>query len=220
MKKQPFNIDQAIGYLRSMAVEWKVPYVTDQSKRTRNPFRVLVSTILSSRTKDEVTGEASMRLFKRAPNPQTIARLSEKEIARLIYPVGFYNTKSKTVKQTCKKLVEEFNGKVPHTMEELLTLPGVGRKTANLVISLGFNLPGICVDTHVHRISNRWGIVKTKSPAETETALRKKLPQKYWIEFNTLLVTFGQNICNPTSPKCSLCGLERMCPQKNVTRKR
>jgi len=182
-----------------------------------DPFLVLVSCLLSLRTKDEVTEAASRRLFALAKTPEALLTLSLRTIEKAIYPVGFYKTKARTVHHISRELLRRFGGGVPNSLEELLTLKGVGRKTANLVVTLAFNKPGICVDTHVHRISNRLGYVKTKTPDETETALRKKLPPKYWIEFNDLLVPFGQNLCRPISPFCSRCPIERFCSKIGVT---
>ncbi len=220
IERTSFPIPKALRYLRRLARRWGIPYVSDESRRRPDPFRILIATILSSRTKDEVTGEVSNRLFERADTPEKIMAIPEKKLAKLIYPIGFYNTKARTIRATCEKLVEQYGSKVPASLDELLTLPGVGRKTANLVLTLGFEKHGICVDTHVHRISNRWGIVDTESPHETEQALRATLPKRYWIEFNTLLVSFGKNVCTPVSPKCSECGLETDCPQIGVTRHR
>lgn len=203
-------------YLRKKAQEWRLPTVTEHARFQRDPFRVLISTILSSRTKDEVTRAATRRLFARAATPDDMLSIPEKEIARLIFPVGFYNTKARMIRNTCAALVAHHEGKVPEEMNQLLELPGVGRKTANLVITLGFRKAGICVDTHVHRISNRWGIVRTKTPQKTEEALRRVLPRRYWLEFNSLLVAFGQNICTPLSPRCSECGLTSFCPKIGV----
>ncbi|HRR92248.1 MAG TPA: endonuclease III, partial [bacterium] len=197
------DIEKIIEILRESVKEWKQPVVTQIAERDRDPFRILISTILSLRTKDEVTKIASERLFSLARTPEEMLRLEEEEIERAIYPVGFYRNKAKTIKEICKVLIERYNGRVPDDIDELLKLKGVGRKTANLVITLGYNKPGICVDTHVHRISNRLGYVKTKTPEETEFALRGKLPEEYWIEFNDLLVTLGQTICHPVSPRCS-----------------
>ena len=177
-----------------------IPIVTEISHRSRDPFHILVSTILSLRTKDEVTRQAATRLLEKARSPQELLLLPEEDIARLIFPVGFYKTKARTLRQICRDLIDEYEGKVPDDLEELLKLKGVGRKTANLVLTLGFHKPGICVDTHVHRVSNRLGYVKTKTPEQTEMALREKLPREYWIEYNDLLVTWGQNICRPISP--------------------
>ncbi|MCX7000081.1 MAG: endonuclease III [Candidatus Sumerlaeota bacterium] len=194
--------------------------VSRLSRERRDPFRILVSTVLSLRTKDDCTAAASERLFALARTPHDMLNLPEKEIAKAIYPVGFYNTKAKHIKQICAILMEKYNGCVPADLERLLELPGVGRKTANLVITLGFGIPGICVDTHVHRITNRWGYVHTRAPVETEFALRKCLPMRFWIIINDLLVTYGQNICTPVSPRCSECRVEKWCARVGVQRSR
>jgi len=190
------------------------------AEQDRDPFRVLVACILSLRTQDTTTGPAAARLFAVADTPATMLRLPARRIERLIYPVGFYRTKAHVILGICHDLLERFEGRVPDTIDELLTLNGVGRKTANLVVTMGFGKPGICVDTHVHRISNRLGYVKTKNPEETEMALRGKLPRRYWIGYNDLLVSFGQNICAPISPRCSLCPVTTLCPRIGVTTKR
>jgi endonuclease-3 len=197
-----------------------IPIVTEISQRSRDPFHILVSTILSLRTKDEVTRQAAVRLLSEARNLQELLLLPEDDIARLIFPVGFYKTKARTLKQISRDLMDKYDGKVPCDLDELLKLKGVGRKTANLVLTLGFHKPGICVDTHVHRVSNRLGYVKTKTPEQTETALRGKLPKEYWIEYNDLLVTWGQNICRPISPFCSRCAVLPYCKQVGVARNR
>ncbi|RMG04039.1 MAG: endonuclease III [Nitrospirae bacterium] len=186
----------------------------------RSPFKVLVSCILSLRTQDKTTSEASERLFAIADTPEKLASLSAKEIEKAIYPVGFYRVKAKNLKKISREIITRFGGEVPATIDELLTLNGVGRKTANLVVTLGWNLPGICVDTHVHRITNRWGYVKTKTPEKTEFALREKLPRRYWKEINGLLVAFGQGICKPISPLCSRCEISRFCQRVGVKRSR
>jgi endonuclease-3 len=188
--------------------------------RREDPFAVLVSTMISLRTKDEVTAAASARLLARAANPRELASLSEAAIARLIYPAGFYRTKARHLRQASRLLVEGQGGRVPESMEDLLALPGVGRKTANLVRNLGFGLPGICVDTHVHRISNRLGWVRTRTPLETERALEAVLPRRWWIPVNGLLVAFGQRTCTPQSPKCSACPIRAHCARIGVTRSR
>ena len=190
------------------------------AERDRDPFRVLIACILSLRTQDTTTGPASDRLFAAAATPQTMLGLTARRIERLIYPVGFYRAKARVILGICRDLIERFEGCVPETIDELLTLNGVGRKTANLVVTMGYNKPGICVDTHVHRISNRWGYVKTRNPEETEMALRAKLPRRYWIGYNDLLVSFGQNICVPISPRCSTCPITTLCPRIGVTTKR
>lgn len=196
------------------------PAVTLIAQRHRDPFRTLVSTLLSLRTKDAVTAEASRRLFERAADPQAVLELSEAEIARLIYPVGFYRTKARRLREVARALLERHGGRVPDSLEELLELPGVGRKTANLVLTEAFRKPGICVDTHVHRIVNIWGFVTTRSPDETEQALRAKLPRRHWLEINELLVRFGQTICLPVSPWCSRCPVAERCPRLGVGRSR
>ena len=182
-----------------------------------DPFDVLISTMLSAQTRDPVTAAASKRLFRVARTPRAMAKLTPKQIERLIYPVSFYRHKAKHVKDTCRLLVERFNGRVPATMDELLTLPGVGRKTANLVLILSFkSLKNICVDTHVHRISNRLGWVQTKTPDETEQALYKATDSRWWPYINLYLVTWGQNVCRPISPKCGGCVVRSYCRRVGV----
>ncbi len=214
------DIDRVMEILRESLKEFTTPIVTLYSEQKRTPYQILITTLLSLRTKDEVTAEASRRLFQRAKTPEEMLQLPEETIAKLIYPVGFYRNKAKNIREISKILLEKYGGKVPDTIEELLKLPGVGRKTANLVVTLGYNKPGICVDTHVHRITNRWGYVKTRTPEETEMALRKKLPEKYWIDINNLLVTFGQNICKPISPFCSRCPVYDYCDRVGVKKHR
>jgi endonuclease-3 len=189
-------------------------------ERTREPFRVLVACVISLRTKDAVTAEASARLFAVADTPGAVSRLPETRIAKLIFPAGFYRTKARQIRSIARRLLDRHGGVVPADRDALLDLPGVGRKTANLVLGLSFRQPAICVDTHVHRISNRLGLVRTKTPAETEAALERVLPKRYWIEINDLLVTFGQTVCHPTSPRCSTCPLASRCPRVSVTRSR
>jgi endonuclease-3 len=196
------------------------PTTLTEVERRREPFRLLVACIISLRTKDAVTAEASARLFARADTPAGIARLSEDEIGRLIFPAGFYNTKAHQLRALSMQLMDRHAGRVPGDRAALLALPGVGRKTANLVLGLGFGVPAICVDTHVHRISNRLGLVTTAKPEETERALEALLPRRHWIEINDLLVTFGQNVCHPTSPHCSACSLARRCARAGVRRSR
>lgn len=192
-----------------------VPIVTKFSHH-REPFLVLVSCMLSLRTRDETTAQASARLFEKAANPAAMVNLSARVIEKLIFPVGFYRTKARAIIESSRRILESFSGKVPDTIEELLTLPGVGRKTANLVLGLGFGLPAICVDTHVHRISNRLGWIKTKNALDTEKALENIVPQDLWIKLNTVLVTFGQNICVPISPRCSVCSVHARCARTGV----
>jgi len=188
--------------------------------RRRDPFRVLIACLLSLRTKDETTGPAAERLFALADTPAVMLRLPAPAIERAIFPVGFYRTKARVILGVCRDLLEHFGSRVPDTIDELLTLKGVGRKTANLVVTVGFGKPGICVDIHVHRISNRLGYVRTRAPEETEVALRARLPRRYWIGYNDLLVSFGQNVCLPVSPKCSSCPVRGLCPRVGVTRSR
>ena len=185
-----------------------------------DPFRVLVSCIISLRTKDEVTSAASERLFSLADTPEKLVRIPESKIAKAIYPAGFYKTKAATLRQISGELIARFEGSVPSRIEDLLSLKGVGRKTANLVITLGHGKPGICVDTHVHRITNRWGLVRTKNPEETEYALREVLPRRYWIPINDLLVVYGQQTCRPVSPYCSNCTLSDLCLKVGVLKNR
>lgn len=217
---QDTDIQGVMRILRQETARLGVPIVTEISRRKRDPFRILVSTLLSLRTKDATTREAATRLLKEAPTPDRLLGLSEARIRRLIYPVGFYKTKAGVLREMCRVLVERHDGRVPDDLDTLLTLRGVGRKTANLVITLGFNKPGICVDTHVHRISNRLGYVDTRSPDETEFALREKLPRRYWIVYNDYLVAYGQNICRPISPFCSRCRLETFCEKRGVDKHR
>jgi len=209
------DIDNIVTILKQETKRFNKPIVTKISK-TRKPFKVLISCLLSLRTKDTVTAEASMRLFQLADTPQKMSKLNVTDIEKSIFPVGFYKTKAKTIKEICRTLLDNYEGKVPDEIEELLKLKGVGRKTANLVVTLGYGKLGICVDTHVHRISNRLGLIKTKTPEQTEFALRKMLPQKYWIIYNDLLVTYGQNICKPISPKCSECKIFDYCKRVGV----
>jgi len=183
-----------------------------------DPFEVLIATMLSAQTRDAVTAAATARLFRRAKTPRTIAKLTEKEIERLIYPVSFYRHKARHVKEACRQLVERFRGQVPGTMEELLSLPGVGRKTANLVLILSFkSLKNICVDTHVHRISNRLGWVRTRTPDETEQALYAATDARWWPYINLYLVTWGQNVCKPIYPRCGACVIREHCARVGVT---
>jgi endonuclease-3 len=211
------DIHSAVRILRREVPKWQTPIVTLMAETYESPFRVLISCILSLRTQDATTAQASHRLFALADSPAAMVKLTSKKIEKAIFPVGFYRTKAKTIRAICGTLIREYGGKVPDDLDELLKLKGVGRKTANLVVTLGYRKPGICVDTHVHRISNRWGYVHTKDPEKTEFALREKLPKPYWIEFNDLLVSFGQHLCRPISPVCSQCPVERYCSRVGVT---
>lgn len=198
------------------------PSVTAVATSTRDPFRVLVATLLSLRTKDATTAAAATRLLAAGSTPQAILRLSPREIERLIYPVGFYRTKARRLRRIARTLIRQHAGQVPRSLEELLALEGVGRKTANLVMTLGHDLDGVCVDVHVHRITNRWGYLRTRSPHETEMRLRSMLPRRYWREINDLLVTFGQTVCRPVSPHCSRCPapVRKRCARVGVKRSR
>jgi len=198
----------------------RLPIVSELAEQKSTPFQILISTLLSLRTKDEVTEVAARGLFALASTPSEMLELSEDQIAAAIYPAGFYRNKSKTILHVCRDLVERYDSHVPDSIEELLKLKGVGRKTANLVVILGYGGEGICVDTHVHRISNRLGYVMTKTPDETEYALREKLPRKHWTEYNTIMVAFGRNICRPVSPLCSRCPVLTHCQRRGVTKSR
>ena len=209
-----------IRALRRRASSWRPTAVAEVAAEQSDPFRVLVACLLSLRTQDATTREASERLFRVAASPAAMRRLSADRIARLIFPVGFYRTKARVIRAICRDLLRRFGGTVPSDLDDLLTLKGVGRKTANLVVTVGFGKPGICVDTHVHRISNRLGFVRTATPDRTELALRAKLPSRYWIGYNDLLVAFGQNVCRPLSPHCSRCPVARLCPRIGVERAR
>ena len=215
------TINKVLRILKKEIQKWKVPAVgVIAGRAVDRPFETLVSTILSLRTKDKVTEEASHRILECAPNPRALVSLTVPEIERLIYPVGFYRTKAQNLLKTCRILTEQYKGKVPRSMDALLALPGVGRKTANLVLTVGFGDYGICVDTHVHRISNLWGYVRTKTPEDTEFALRKKLPRRHWKTYNDILVTFGQNLCVPVSPWCSRCPIAKYCPKIGLKKSR
>lgn len=212
-------IDKAFRILSREVARLREPIV-GRVARDHDPFKVLVSTMLSLRTKDSTTEQACERLFSLASTPEGILGLPVGTIEKAIFPVGFYKTKAKSIREASALILERYGGKVPPDLDELLTLPGVGRKTANLVVILGYDGMGICVDTHVHRISNRWGYVRTKTPEETEFALRAKLPAEHWQRFNTLLVAFGRNICRPISPLCSQCPVEAHCDRVGVTKSR
>jgi endonuclease-3 len=214
------HMAEVICLLEQELVKRELPIVTRLAEEHRDPFEILISTLLSLRTKDEVTAAATERLFALASTPAGMLRLSEAEIRKAIYPVGFYRNKAVTILHVCRELIERFQSRVPDSIEELLTLKGVGRKTANLVVSLGFNGAGLCVDTHVHRISNRLGYVRTKNPEETEFALRAKLPPEHWSRYNTLLVAFGRNTCRPVSPFCGRCPVAACCDRVGVVKSR
>ncbi|MCU0303407.1 MAG: endonuclease III [Thermoanaerobaculales bacterium] len=214
------RLDEIEARLRAFRSGCRATTLTEVQDATSSPFHLLVSCVISLRTKDAVTHEASARLFALAGSPASLAELDEASIAEAIYPAGFYRTKAGQLRRIAATLMADHEGEVPADREALLALPGVGRKTANLVLGLGFGVPAICVDTHVHRISNRLGLVATSSPADTESALSAVLPEELWIEINDLLVTFGQNRCHPTSPRCTGCPLDELCPRNGVTRHR
>jgi endonuclease-3 len=213
------DIDAVVAILKREIRRFKVPVVGVYAE-SRDPFLVLISTILSLRTKDKTTFEASERLFALARTPKTLLAVPLKQVEKAIYPVSFFRVKAKTLHRVCADLLDRFGGKVPDTLEDLLSLHGVGRKTANLVLTLGHGKPGICVDIHVHRISNRLGYIETKTPDESEFALRAKLPRKYWMIYNDLLVPYGQNVCAPVSPFCGACELSGYCARRGVLRSR
>lgn len=234
--KKQVDIKQIKLFMKILSEEYKkfkTPIVTEISElgklddnkgkfegnnSDKLPFKVLISTLLSLRTKDETTAKASYRLFNIADTPQEILNISTKKLEELIYPVGFYKTKARRIKDICDILIKKYSNKVPDEIDELLKLKGVGRKTANLVVSLGYGKPGLCIDTHCHRIPNRWGWITTTTPFETEMILRKILPERYWREFNDYLVAFGQNVCKPVGPRCYECRLEKWCkyPKKTI----
>jgi len=211
-----FDLAKAWSLLKGQVRSLHVPWLERMASRERDPFKILVSCILSLRTQDVTTRAASERLYKLASTPKELAKLPVERIEEAVYPVGFYRLKAKTIKALSREIAEKYDSRVPDEIEELLTLKGVGRKTANLVVTLGYDKPGICVDTHVHRITNRWGLVKTDTPEKTEFALRKKLPMTAWKEANGLLVAFGQGICKPISPMCGVCALDAHCPKNKV----
>ena len=215
------EIHAALRIVKREIRQWQEPVVGVVARESnRDPFRILISCLLSLRTKDKTTSEASARLFALADTPRTLLKLPLRQIERAIFPVGFYRTKAKSIHQICRRLLEVYGGVVPDSIDELMTLSGVGRKTANLVVTVGYGRPGICVDIHVHRICNRWGYVKTKTPEDTEQALRRVLPTQHWITFNDLLVPYGQNLCQPVSPFCSHCKLTDYCDRVGVKRSR
>jgi len=214
------RVRDLVSRLDRFRASCRVTTLTEVQDATRDPFRLLVSCVISLRTRDEVTHAASRRLFALAATPAELAALDEGRIAEAIYPAGFYRTKARQLIGIARTVAADHGAEVPTDEKALLALPGVGRKTANLVLGLGFGIPAICVDTHVHRISNRLGLVTTTGPDATERALQRVLPNDLWIDINDLLVTFGQNRCHPTSPKCDGCPLDDLCPRIGVTRHR
>lgn len=206
--------------LQKQARSLKLPWIDEMTVRERDPFLVLISCILSLRTQDKTTAEASQRLFRIARTPEALAAVPTAQIEKAIYPVGFYRVKAKRIREISGEIAGKYGGRVPDTIEELLKLKGVGRKTANLVVTVGYGRDGICVDTHVHRITNRWSLIRTKNPTHTEFALREILPKKYWKTINGILVAFGQGICKPVSPLCSQCRINKVCRKVGVGRSR
>lgn len=214
------SVGRVLAILRRASRGWDAPVLTLMAAEKHDPFLTLIGCILSLRTNDRTTAVAAPRLFAKARTPAEMLALEPQAIEKLIYPVGFYRTKARGIHEICRDLIERFDGCVPSEIDDLVTLKGVGRKTANLVVTESFRKPGICVDTHVHRISNRWGLVATRTADKTEAALRGVLPRRYWIEYNSLLVAFGQTLCHPTSPWCSRCPVKSMCPRIGVDRSR
>jgi len=214
------RMDLILGLLQDEVSSLKTPAVGLIAERTEDPFCILIACVLSLRTRDDVTAAASARLFKIASRPLEMSTLSAGELELAIYPVSFYRNKAKSILGICKEVLGSFSGEVPDTIEDLLTLPGVGRKTANLVVSVAYHKPAICVDIHVHRISNRLGYIKTKTPDESEMVLRKKLPKHHWMTYNDILVPFGQFVCTPVSPHCGRCVIHSYCRQVGVTKHR
>jgi endonuclease-3 len=211
------DIDRMMEILKIETRKYGEPVSSDIGEVTKDPFKVLVSCIISLRTKDEVTKKASEKLFGIADTPEEMMKLSEVEIGELIYPAGFYRTKARTIRDISKKIVKEYGSKVPDSMEELMKFKGVGRKTAGITMLYGFGkVVAIPTDTHVHRISNRLGLVKTKTPDDTERELMKILPKKHWYDYNRLLVTWGQNICKPITPRCDICKIRKFCKRVGV----
>ena len=213
------NIDRIYKILQKEVKNFKILIVDEVEHSSNDVFKVLITTILSARTNDITTAKVVNKLFKEIKNLKDLEKASLKKIQNLIYPVGFYKNKAKHLKKLPIVLKKEFNNKIPETIDELIKLPGVGRKTANLVRVIAFKKLGICVDTHVHKIMNRIGYVKTKNPLQTEMALRKKLPKKYWLKINSILVAFGQNLCRPVNPKCNICPIYDYCKRIGVKTK-
>lgn len=214
---QDSHINNVVKILRKELAVGTMPVVSHLAEDQRDPFVILISTLLSLRTKDEVTAVATEKLFQLASTPREMLQISPAKIARTIYPVGFYHVKARTIHHACQELIERFSSKVPDNIDDLLSFKGVGRKTANLVVALAYGKDAICVDTHVHRISNRLGYVKTKTPEDTEYALRKKLPRRHWIIYNTIMVAFGRKTCKPVSPLCSQCPVFKYCDRVGLT---
>ena len=216
----PATFDRVLAAMRRSVRSGALPSVSEIARRDRDPFRILIATILSLRTKDEVTDAASARLFALAPSARELAGIDPRTIARTIYPVGFYRTKARTVRDIARRIDGELGGRVPDSIDALLDFKGVGRKTAALVVSLGYGIDAICVDTHVHRISNRLGWIATRTPADSERVLMMILPRRHWIGVNETMVSFGQRVCTPLSPHCSTCPVLATCARVGVERHR
>lgn len=214
------NIARVLSLIEKHNEQYIEPAVTLVAKNHHSPYHVLISTIISLRTKDEVTSKAAARLFQIANSPKEMITLSKEKIEKIIYPAGFYKTKAQTILDLSHTLIEQYDSVVPDEIDELVKLKGVGRKTANLILIEGYSKAAMCIDTHCHRIPNRWGLITTKNPNQTEMVLRDLLPKKLWRHFNQNLVTFGQNQCTPVSPKCSTCPITTLCPKIGVTVKR
>jgi endonuclease III len=214
------SVAKLLRVLAKEAPKWNAPIVALAAQQNQSPFLTLIGCILSLRTKDQMTAVACERLFAEARTPEAMLAMAPKTLEKLIYPVGFYRTKARVIRGICTDLIEKFGGEVPDDLDDLLSLDGVGRKTANLVVTQAFRKPGICVDTHVHRISNRWGLVAAKTPDKTEMALREVLPRRHWIDYNTILVAFGQTLCQPVSPWCTRCPIASACPKIGVVHSR
>lgn len=210
------DISKVYRRLKKEFSRHQMPIVELIEVQTKDPFKVLVTTILSARTKDQTTAAAAQKLFTKIKTPEDINRCPVNELEKLIFPVGFYHDKARHLKKLPKVLEEQFSGRIPDTVDELITLPGVGRKTANLVVAVAFNKPAVCVDIHVHRIFNRLGYLETKNPLQTEMTLRKYLPEKYWTTFNSYFVSFGQHLCRPVNPQCNNCPVSAYCSRINV----
>lgn len=219
MKQYSTDIGKVHAILMKEYARHQMPVVELIQAQTKEPFNVLVATILSARTKDQTTANVVKKLFVQIKKADDFRKFTVEEIEKMIYPVGFYREKAKHLKKLPDVLDTKFKGIIPDTVEELIELPGVGRKTANLVVAVGFNLPAICVDIHVHRISNRLGYLSTKNPLETEMTLREHLPEKYWITYNSCFVSFGQNTCSPINPKCNICPIYKYCSRVDVKSK-
>lgn len=213
-------VDEIFNSLGEIVPTLQVPLIELVHARTNDVFKVLISTILTARTKDELTAKLLPKIFKRVGTISQLKKISQKDLEEVLYPIGFYKTKAKHLRQLPAVLESEFGGVIPDTVEELVKLPGVGRKTANLVVSVAFNKPAICVDVHVHRIVNRLGLIRSKDPYDTEMQLRKKLAVKYWQKTNQYFVAYGQSICTPVSPFCSTCKIKKYCKQVGVKKNR